>query len=423
MIIKYSATPKPERRKGKDGNVIVDNVPLLIDIAYGGNRFFITSGFRVNIAKWDSVTMKAMPNTIHPKKAKAKKINDGITGLLSDIDDRFKEFELKDWMPSVQEFKNALKPTLSIEESKQENDVEWNIFESFDLYVEQNTAKWQPNTVKKHTTTKKHLYSFDNELTFEKLDNAETLDAFTAFMNKKGLRNTSAEKYLKVLKWFLKWAVAKNHTQFKGFLSFKPSLENIPKEIIFLTQPEFRHLFKLKLEADYLARVRDIFCFSCVTGLRFSDIQNLKRSQIKNQAIHLTTVKTNQRLVIPFNKYSKAILDKYRSIEYKDDKALPVISNQKSNEYLKEVCKKAKFNEPIEISYKVGNQRKNEIFPKYTLMSMHAGRRTFVCLGLFLGMTPKVIMSITGHSSMEAMKPYEKIIDELKNKEMKKFNF
>lgn len=430
MTIKFSATLKPERRKDKQGDVIMDNVPLLVDIAYNGNRFFLTTGFRIDASKWNPVARKVNPNTVHPKGFKAKEINDGAAGLINDIKNTFIKFGLTGTIPTVGEFKQALNPKREPETNTLEK-TEIKFFDSFDAYIEQGKNKWQPNTLKKHYTTKKHLKDFDSDLTFEKLNNSETLDAFVSYLNKEGeegsnkkaLRNISAEKYLKVLKWFLKWAVVKKHTAFNDFLTYKPSLENIDKEVIFLTQSEFTHLYNLDIKLDYQKRIRDVFCFSCVTGLRYSDIYNLKASQIKDGVIHLTTVKTNQKLKIHLNKYSIAILDKYKDFNFEGGKALPVISNQNCNIYLKEVCKLAGFNDQIEISYKIGNERKDEVYPKYELMSMHAGRRTFVCLGLLLGLPTKVIMSFTGHSSIEAMKPYEKIVEELKHQEMNKFNF
>jgi integrase len=419
MKIKYYATLKPEKRKDKDGNLIVENTPLLVDVSYNKNRFFLNVGYRIDASKWDQSSQKVIANTIHPKGKKAKEINTRAAELLANIENVFKRFEIAGVIPSATEFKKTLNP----KENQAGDSKEYPFFECFDLYVAYGTAKWQPNTLKKHNTTKSHLIAFDSKLTFEKLNNSDTLDAFVAHLNKHGLRNVSAEKYLKVLKWFLKWAVQKKYTFFSDFLTYKPSLDNIAKEVIFLTQEEFIHLYKLDLKLGHLDRVRDVFCFSCVTGLRYSDIFNLKRSQIKDNVIHITTVKTSDHLKIHLNKYSTAILEKYAGLEFEGGKALPVTSNQKSNENIKIVCKEAGFDSLTQIVYKIGNERKDETYPKYELMSMHAGRRTFVCLGLLLGLSSKTIMSFTGHKSIEAMKPYEKIVEEMKSKEMAKFDF
>lgn len=75
----------------------------------------------------------------------------------------------------------------------------------------------------------------------------------------------------------------------------------------------------------------------------------LSRSDIKDTHILIVTQKTVDGLKIELNKYSKAILDKYKDIHFPNDKALPVISNAKMNEYLKELGEIAEIKEPQRI--------------------------------------------------------------------------
>jgi integrase len=83
-----------------------------------------------------------------------------------------------------------------------------------------------------------------------------------------------------------------------------------------------------------------------------------------------------------------------------------VISNQKMNGYLKDLCEICGFNEPItRICWKDGG-RVEETAPKWALMGSHAGRRTFICNALTIGIPPQVVMKFTGHSDYKAMKPY-----------------
>lgn len=63
-----------------------------------------------------------------------------------------------------------------------------------------------------------------------------------------------------------------------------------------------------------------------------------------------------------------------------------------------------------------------EVYPKWALLTTHCGRRTFVVTALRLGIPVEVIMRWTGHSSFEAMKPYAKIVDEVKEKSMSRFD-
>ena len=154
--------------------------------------------------------------------------------------------------------------------------------------------------------------------------------------------------------------------------------------------------------------------------MRYSDVVNLKRTDIKDKYIEITTVKTIDNLIIELNVHSEEIINKYRN--NLDEKVFPTITNQKANEYLKELAKMVGIDEPVRVSYYRGNERIDEIYPKYALLGTHAGRRTFICNALSLGIPPQVVMKWTGHSDYKAMKPYIDIADEIKISAMEKFN-
>ena len=134
---------------------------------------------------------------------------------------------------------------------------------------------------------------------------------------------------------------------------------------------------------------------------------SLRKSDIKEDHIEITTVKTADSLIIELNKHSRSILEKYENVVFEKDKALPVISNQRMNDYLKELAEMAGI---------------DEVTPKYALLSTHAGRRTFICNALSLGIPANVVMKWTGHSDYKAMKPYIDIADDIKANAMNKFN-
>ena len=148
----------------------------------------------------------------------------------------------------------------------------------------------------------------------------------------------------------------------------------------------------------------------------------MRRTDVFDDHISLTTVKTADAIRIELNKYSRAILDKYAADHFEGNLALPVISNQKMNDYLKDVGKACSLDAPITITYYKGNERIDEVFPKYELLGTHAGRRTFICNALSLGISPQVVMKWTGHSDYKAMKPYIDIADAAKVEAMRLFN-
>ena len=92
------------------------------------------------------------------------------------------------------------------------------------------------------------------------------------------------------------------------------------------------------------------------------------------------------------------------------------------NDYIKVLGKLIGIDTPQrQVRFK-GNQRIEEVHPKWQLLSSHCGRRTFIVNALYLGIPAETIMKWTGHSDYKAMKPYVKIVDELKEREMSKFN-
>jgi len=266
--------------------------------------------------------------------------------------------------------------------------------------------------------------NFRDGLTFDFFDEKGLNDYVTYLRDVKEMRNSTIGKQLSFLKWFLRWAFRKGVHQNNAYDSYKPKLKSTQKKIIFLTWEELNKLreFEIPAAKQALDRVRDVFLFQCFTGLRYSDVFNLRRSDIKGDHIEVTTVKTSDSLIIELNKHSKAILDKYKDVAFEDDKVLPVITNQKMNDYLKELAELAGIDEPVHQTYYRGNERIDEVTPKYALLGTHAGRRTFICNALALDIPPQVVMKWTGHSDYKAMKPYIDIADDIKANAMSKFN-
>jgi len=290
-----------------------------------------------------------------------------------------------------------------------------------------------PATIEKFDALKEHILRYKKEPTFEDF-NDSGMTAFVASMHKEKktlkdgtvieLKNSTIEKQLGYIKWFLKWAIRKGYSTDKSYETYKPKLKQTQKKLVFLTLEEIEKLesFQIPKENENWERVRDVLVFCCFTGLRFSDAYNLRRSDVKDDSIEVTTIKTDDSLVIELNDKSRKILEKYKHFPFKDNKALPVISGQKMNDYLKDLCKAAGFDEEIrETTYK-NNERIDTIKKKYELITTHTGRRSFICNCLALGIPVNVVMKWTGHKDYKAMRPYIDVADTIKAKEMNKFN-
>ena len=430
MNIKRNIIFALESRK-KDGVPIVENVPIRMRVNFASQRIEFTTGYRIDVAKWDGDKQRVKNGCTNKLKQSASEINAALLGYYTELQEIFKRFEVAEIMPSPAEVKEAFNNRHGQNEktelaSADTSNVPSNFFEAFDDFVRvcgrQND--WTHSTFEKFAAVKNHLKNFRSELSFDFFDE-EGLTEYVQYLREvREMRNSTIGKQLSFLKWFLRWSFKQGMHSNNAYDTFKPKFKDAQKKIIFLTWEELNRLreFKIPPTKQALERVRDVFLFQCFTGLRYSDVFNLRRSDIKGDHIEVTTVKTSDSLIIELNDHSKAILEKYKDVEFEKNKALPVITNQKMNDYLKELAELAEINEPVRQTYYKGNERIDEVTPKYALLSTHAGRRTFICNALALGIPPQVVMKWTGHSDYKAMNPYIDIADDIKANAMSKFN-
>ena len=428
MNIKRNIIFTLESRK-KGGVLITENVPIRMRVNFASKRIEFTTGYRIDATKWDADKQRVKNGCSNKLKQSASEINASLLEYYTEIQSIFKRFEVEDVMPTPEQIKeafNTLYKPVSEEPKPKKEALPCDFFQVFDDFVEDcgRQNNWTDSTFEKFAAVKNHLTNFREGLTFEFFDERGLNDYVGYLRDVKEMRNTTIGKQLSFLKWFLRWAFKKGVHQNNAYDSYKPKLKSTQKKIIFLTWDELNRLreFKIPSNKQALERVRDVFLFQCFTGLRYSDVFNLRRSDIKGDHIEVTTVKTSDSLIIELNNHSKAILDKYKDVAFENDKVLPMITNQKMNDYLKELAEMAGIDEPVRQTYYRGNERIDEVTPKYALLGTHAGRRTFICNALALGIPPQVVMKWTGHSDYKAMKPYIDIADDIKANAMSKFN-
>lgn len=436
MNIKRNITFQLESRK-KAGEAIVENVPIRMRVVFGGKRIEFTTGYRIDVSKWDSSKQRVKNGCSNKLKQTASEINADLTRYETIVQTIFKEFEIQAIMPAPEDIKMLFNERTKVETVSNEVEVSnksevLSFWEVLELFIEENgrLKSWTKASYQKFNAMKKHLQDFSSDKQFRCPIEFSTftehgLNRYLVFLSTKlKMLNSTVDNQIAFLKWFLRWSYEKNYHHVSDYQSFHPRLKNTQKKIIFLTQEEVAAITNLQIPASkqYLDRVRDVLLFCCYSGLRYSDVANLRRSDVKENHIEITTVKTSDSLVIELNRHSRAIIEKYKDVNFKGDKVLPVISNQKMNEYVKELGKLAEINTPIRITQYIGNERIDTTFPKYELLSTHTGRKTFICTALALGIPPHVVMKWTGHSDYKSMKPYIDIADSIKAAAMTKFD-
>ena len=417
-----------DNRPNKNGDY-----PIRVSISINGNRYVTSTGFSVNAEKWHNGKVKN--GTTNAKGETSKTIN----ARLKEIDSFFSREETLLKLGDVQEIDIKLLFAENFAKKKQEK-IEITFFGCFDEFIAEMGKKnnWTKAVYEKFNALKNHLIAFKSNIKFSDL-NEGGLNNFVDYLQtvvvagKKtkerdtrvfGMKNTTIKKQLGFLKWFLRWATAKGYNKETSYQTFKPKLTTPDKKVVFLDWDELMAVYNFNIPESkkYLERVRDVFCFCSFTSLRYSDVANLKRSDVFDSYISITTIKTADSLTIELNDYSKAIMKKYEKDIFPNNSALPVISNQRMNEYLKELGELCGLDEPVTITYYKGNQRYDEVYPKYVLIGTHTARRTFISNALMLGIPPQTVMKWTGHSDYKAMKPYIDIADRAKAESMKMFN-
>lgn len=202
-------------------------------------------------------------------------------------------------------------------------------------------------------------------------------------------------KYLKNFKKITLLAMTKGWLKTDPFAQIQFHLEKTDRD--FLEKHELKKLLDKKLDIPRMARVRDIFCFCCLTGLAFTDVQQLKPEHIVldingMQWLRKPRQKTGNMCNIPLMDKAQEILLRYREDSYclLHGVLLPVCSNQKMNAYLKELA---------------------DICGIRKRLSTHTARHTFATLTLASGATIDNVAKMLGHSNTNMTRHYARILD------------
>lgn len=415
-------------RTDKPNKEGVSPVELIYQI--NGERKYFRTKEKIRAVNWndkdqkaiylDKKTAKKLLPTIDynllPSLNEVEAINTKLGSFREEVKNIEKRYELNGVIYSVEMVVACLKQARTVI-TKKEAPIN-QVYEFIDKYIEDNKTSREKGSLSVYKSLKNHLQKFQStkkkKISFDTIDYAFFLEFQNYLINTKkqrgapkGLGNVTIAKILSTLKTFLVYARMHGFVVSDRYKDFKIKKENL--EVIALTNAEFETLYNFDLSKNKrLDQVRDVFCLACTTALRYSDIKQLKREHIKNDAIRLTVTKTKEQLLIPLNPYSYAILEKYAEMA----KPIPVISNVKMNEYIKELCELAKINDPVQIVRFRGALREEETFPKYELISFHTGRKTMATLSMEKGMSAEEIMKIGGWRSYSSFKRYVNITEQ-----------
>lgn len=169
MNIKRNIIFAPESRK-KDGIPVTKNVPIRMRVIFASQRIEFTTGYRIDVEKWDTDKQRVRNGCTNKLKQSASEINAELLRQYTEIQNVFKEFEVQDVIPTPAQIKEAF--NLKTKGEKKENHeekqkVELDFMKVFNEFVAECSKQndWSSSTLKKFATVKKHIYTFDHNTT------------------------------------------------------------------------------------------------------------------------------------------------------------------------------------------------------------------------------------------------------------------
>ncbi|MFN3382067.1 MAG: site-specific integrase, partial [Runella zeae] len=315
--------------------------PIHLIVRFNNDRVRISTGVKVLPEYWDFVRCRVR----NVAKAIGK---DGINTLLSKL-----SVEADSLLTELKTSRNLTKEILRerLEELVRPKALssvskESALFGFIKEFIEKSPERINPangkkieyRTIQKYKTVFSVLQdfakSYPRKIDFDTID-LDFYGDFTEYLtNKKQFAANNVGKYVQTLKVFLNEATAKGINTKSDYKSrrFKVVKENA--DSIYLSEKELQSLYEFDLSKNTrLERVRDLFIVGCWTGLRFSDLVSISPEHVRQGIITIEQSKTGFKVIIPCHPIVRAIMDKYKG-------SLPrAISNQKMNDYLKELCK------------------------------------------------------------------------------------
>jgi site-specific recombinase XerD len=381
-------------KKNKD-----NEAPIYARITVDGVRSELSINRVIEISRWDSSAGKVKGN-----KEDARSINEHIDTVRTKLNDEENTLIKNNKLVTSIAIKNAY---LGITEKKSTL-VE--LFKYHNLQMEEKVGiDYSTSTLTRYTTTLSHILSF-----IEK--NYNTSDMFLTELNYKFItefehylktvrkcNHNSTIKYIRNLRKVVNIALANEWLEKDPFLKFKGSINEVERE--FLSTEELQAIENKEFKITRLEEIRDIFVFSCYTGLAYADIAKLTQSEIEigidgAKWIYTHREKTETKSNIPLLPKALEIIEKYKNHPECSitGKLFPIKSNQKTNAYLKEIAVLCEITKNL---------------------TFHSARHTFATtVTLTNGVPIESVSSMLGHKNIRTTQIYAKVVEKKVSQDM-----
>ena len=375
-------------------------LPIYQRITINGNRIELSTSRTVEKAKWNTAAGKVKGNS-----EEARLINSHLDLLKHNV------YETEKWLINngheinAQNIKNKL---TGIDDNQR---MLLTIFEDHNKRMKDLIGKeFSINTHKKYITAISHTREFlksqyrINDIAISKVDIAFINDFDFYLRNNKNCNNNSTIKYIRNFGKIIKQSYVNGWIEKDPFLSYKGKVREV--ERVYLSQEEIETIINKELAIKRLELVRDMFVFSCFTGLAYIDVFNLSKANIiigidGEKWISTHRQKTESASKIPILTVTQMIIDKYENHPQClcNNKLLPILSNQKMNAYLKELADLCNINKEL---------------------TFHIARHTFATtVTLTNGVPIESVSKMLGHKDLRTTQHYAKVLDKKVSEDMK----
>jgi len=369
---------------------------------FNGSKLKYSTGQKIHPKFWNPETQRARETKAFSGYAEFNML---LKNLDSEVSNAYRKLINDKHVPTPDLLRSALNIFLQKESSGAKDLIS---FADYWVETTDRSAGTKKQLRQAIRNLKEYKVATKHSLHFDSID-LEFYDSFIDFLIRKNYGKNTIGTLIKNVKVFMNEAVERkltNNLQFKN-RRFKTIEE--PTETIYLSEKEIKKLYKLDLSKDSrLEKVRDLFIIGCYTGLRFSDLSQLKKDNINKEGnlVKIRTQKTGELVIIPLNAFVREILSKY------EGEPPQAISNQKMNDYLKELGEQAEIEEAVLITGTKGGVRTTETFKKWELITTHTARRSFATNAYLQNVPTISIMKITGHRTEKSFLKYIKISQE-----------
>jgi site-specific recombinase XerD len=385
----------------KKAKMVADGTaPLYMRVTVGELRVELSTKYFIDPVKWNPCAGKVIGNN-----EEARKLNAYVRNLEQDVYEAHRQLLQEGKVVTTESIKNKLlgkkEPIRSLVA----------IFLEHNMQVSALVGKeYAPATLTRYKTTLKHTIEFiEWKYQVKDIDikdvNHEFITSFEFYLRSVcKCNNNSAVKYIKNFKKVIRICIANGWINKDPFVNYKSKVREVKRD--YLNQEELETISQKRFVSDRLNQVRDIFLFSCFTGLAYADVKKLKRSEINEGVdggkwIFTSRQKTETASRIPLLPFTLKLLERYKDHPQcvLKDLVLPVASNQKMNAYLKEIA---------------------DICGITKQFTFHIARHTFATtVTLSNGVPIESVSKMLGHTNLRTTQHYAKILDKKVGEDMK----